>query len=453
MKYLDIINDGTLPIQTIQGLLTFEVNGRDICLAKTINTYGSPKIRVPRHAFTTKQLKDMSLQTALPRSFVPARMTCNFSLKSGFSVRENQQDAYDAMVTKYSSVVGTAGPHEGGVLNLACGKGKTFLGLCLSSTLKKKTIIVSPQKAHLENWKLELEKFFDFDGTTGWIQGKKREWDADIIFATVQTLSNMVDNQEHIPEDIGLAIYDECHGMSALHFAKAADIFGGHRLGLSATPNRTDKNEGIFLAHLGSVFYSDTTQDLLPTVKVIDTGVFVTQADEKKFIDKGRNLNLNLIRSWLVTNEDRNLLIQEQIQDCLDKGRTVYVLSHSVDHVELLSKAFPGSSVIHGGTKSEDRLPLLNKGKVVFATIQIGKEAYNRKDLDTLFLVTPFAAHKHAAIAYEQSVGRIQRACPGKKDPEVYLFLDSSISMCKGLIMSLINHSKRKGYLVKYERS
>lgn len=449
MKYLEFIDNDYVPVDTIRGLLTFEVSGKEVCLAKSIACHGPAKVRVPRHAFTDQQINDMNLQLVLPVSFIPARMTCNFSLKSGFSIRENQQDAYDAMVTRYSSVVGKAGPHEGGVLNLACGKGKTFLGLCLSSTLKKKTIIVSPQKAHLENWKLELEKFFDFDGTTGWIQGKKREWDADIIFATIQTLANMVDKGEQIPEDIGLAIYDECHGMSALHFAKAADIFGGHRLGLSATPNRTDKNEGIFLAHLGPVFYSDVTQDLIPTIKVIDTCLFVKESDHKSFIDKGKNLNLNLIRSWLSNNKDRNEIILDNIKKALKEGRTVYVLSHLVEHIEELAKHFPGASVIHGKTKSEDRLNLLNTGKIVFATIQIGKEAYNRKDLDTLFLVTPFAAHNHAAIAYEQSVGRIQREFQGKKDPEVYLFQDSAISMCKGLIMSLIRHSIKKGYKIK----
>lgn len=447
MKTLHIQKTKTLPVDAIRGLLTFEINGQDVCLVQNKTLY----LEVPRHAFTDKQVKDMNLPI-LPQAYKhPTRMSCNFSLKSGFSVRNNQQDAYDAMVTKYSSVVGKASLHEGGVLNLACGKGKTFLGLCLSATLKVKTIIVSPQKAHLENWKLELEKFFEFDGTTGWIQGKKREWDADIIFATVQTLANMVDKGEEIPDDIGLAIYDECHGMSALHFSKAADIFGGHRLGLSATPNRTDMNEGIFLSHLGPVFYSDVSQDLLPTVKVIDTDLFITEADEKEFVDKGKNVNLNLIRSWLATNEDRNQIIVDEIKKCLSDGRTVYVLSHSVEHIETLAKDFPGASVIHGGTKSEDRLPLLNKGNIVFATIQIGKEAYNRKELDTLFLVTPFAARKHSAIAFEQSVGRIQRACPGKKDPVVYLFRDSAIKMCHGLVMSLVSHAKRKKYEVTYE--
>ena len=447
MKNLHIQKTKTLPVDTICGLLTFEINGQDVCLVRNKTRY----LEVPRHAFTNKQLQDMQLSTLPHLLKHAARVTCNFSLKSGFSIRANQQDAYDAMVTKYSSVVGKTGLHEGGVLNLACGKGKTFLGLCLSSTLRVKTIIVSPQKAHLENWKLELEKFFDFDGTTGWIQGKKREWDADIIFATVQTLANMVDKGEAIPDDIGLAIYDECHGMSAMHFAKAANIFGGHRLGLSATPNRTDKNEGIFLAHLGPVFFSDIEQDLSPLIKIVDTDVFVSEAAEKSFIDKGRNINLNLIRSWLAENKDRNLLIVDTIRDCLKEGRTCYVLSHTVNHVEELAKHFPGASVIHGGTKSEDRLPLLNKGNIVFATIAIGKEAYNRKELDTLFLVTPFAAHAHSAIAFEQSVGRIQRACPNKKDPVVYIFRDSTIGMCKGLVASLVKHARKKNYEVQYE--
>lgn len=447
MNNLTLLKTKDLPIDTIKGMLTFEVSGKDVCIAKVT----SGRVDIPRHTFSLDQLKKMGVRVL--SKFDPIKlepMNSTFDLKPEFSIRENQKEACDAMTDHYLSPSGWVHP-VGGVLNLACGKGKTFLGLYLASLMKRKTVIVSPQKAHLENWILELKKFFDFDGTIGWIQGKKREWDADIICATVQTLSNMVDKGEAIPDGVGLAIYDECHGMSAMHFSKAADVFGGHRLGLSATPNRTDKNEGIFLSHLGKVFYSDITQDLLPSVKVINTGIFVRESDRKSFVDAGGNVNLNLIRSWLSSNKERNTLIVEEIQKCLDEGRTVYVLSHNVDHIKTLSESFPGSSVIHGGTKSEDRLPLLNTGNIVFATIQIGKEAYNRKELDTLFLVTPFAARKHAAIAFEQSVGRIQRQCEGKKDPVVYLFKDSDIQMCTALISTLIRHSKKKGYEIKYE--
>lgn len=430
---------------SIMGALTFTFGDQSVCIAEEIEG----GVLVPRHSFSDKQLKNMGFFTIEDWVHESAPITAEFTVKTGFGLRDSQKEAWLALQKQFK--VGEEDACVGGVLQLACGKGKTYLGLRLAQELKRKTIIVSPQKAHLDNWKGEIEKFFDFKGTIGLVQGQSRGWDCDIVLATIQTLARCVDKGEVIPEDIGLAIYDECHGMSALHFSKAANLFPCRRLGLSATPNRTDMNEGVFLSHLGQVFFTDVSQDLLPTVVVFDTGVFVSEADKAAFVDKSQNINLNLIRSWLAVNEDRNFWIKKKIDECLAEGRTLYVLSHSVEHIEILSKSYPGASIIHGGTKSEDRLTLLNTGKLVFATVAIGKEAYNRADLDTLFLLTPMAAHSHAAIAFEQSVGRIQRACEGKKDPKVYLFKDSEIVMSKGLTMSLVRHSKKKGYAIVYE--
>jgi hypothetical protein len=47
---------------------------------------------------------------------------------------------------------------------------------------------------------------------------------------------------------------------------------------------------------------------------------------------------------------------------------------------------------------------------------------------------------------FQQSVGRIQRAAPGKKQPKVFLFLDRDIDLCKGMIFSLIREVHKNGY-------
>ena len=427
-------------IEPLKGAFTFEVGGKDVCLVtKHCNEY-----RLPRCALSKEDMKKLGVQSYVVRP-APAKFSSGLlKPKKGISLRDDQKDAWKATTDLIDQGA------LGGVLNLACGKGKTFLGLMAASYIGGKTLIVSPQRAHLDNWKSELVKFFDFKGTTGWVQGKKREWDSDIVFATVQTLASLVDKKEDVPDDFATIIFDECHGMSALHFSKAANMFSGFRLGLSATPNRTDRNEGIFLSHIGKVYFSDVTQQLLPVVKIVETAVFVPEKERKKFVDKGKNINLNLIRSWMATHKERNEVICDEIKKAAKEGRKIYVLSHIVEHIEELSKQFPKSTVIHGGIKSEDRLKLLNGSDIVFATIAIGKEAYNRAELDTLFLLTPFAAHKHAAIAYDQSVGRIQRTFPGKKHPEVFLFYDSDIPQAKALIMSLIRHSKRKKWEVKW---
>jgi len=165
-------------------------------------------------------------------------------------------------------------------------------------------------------------------------------------------------------------------------------------------------------------------------------------------LDRGGQLSIGRLHKTLAENEDRNSLIQEIIDQCLRRGRTVYALSHGPEHIEGLHKKNPGSTVIHGGTKSEDRLERLNGSSLVFASIGVGAAAYNRKDLDTLILLTPFAARSHSAIIYQQSVGRILRAMPGKKDPWVFLVLDKSIDSCKGMIHSLMRESQRRGYRV-----
>lgn len=394
---------------------------------------------VPLHGMSLAQVK------ALGSPIVDLRPKTYRSIflepKDSFSLRENQREAWDSLKTA-----------DSGILNLACGKGKTILGWLKASHEKVPTLIVSPQKAHLQNWLAELDQFFDHSGSIGWIQGKKFEYKQDICLSTVQTLAKRV-QEGTLPPDFfqtfGLVIYDECHCMAAEFFSKAAAVGSGKRIGLSATPNRTDRCEGIFFSHLGKVFFSDTSQDLRPTIYVIDTGVFYTEKERRRMKDRTGTINIGRLRSVLAKSPARNKLIDTVIKDCKNQGRTVYVLSHAVEHVKDMNSRYPGSTLIHGGTKSDERLEQLNGSDLVFATVGVGKEAYNRKDLDTLLLVTPFAARAHSAITFQQSVGRILRAHPNKKPPVVFLFLDNSVDLCRGMIYSLIQEAKRNGYEVK----
>ena len=397
---------------------------------------------VPRATLTDDQLDDLGIEVVeqRPSSYRKINLRC----KENFQLRDEQVPAWTAMSQT-----------SGGILNLACGKGKTIMGWRLAAELRVPTLIVSPQGAHLENWEAELHRFFDFDGDIGWIRGPQMDYDKDIVLCTVQTLAKRA-QEKTLPPDFadrfGLVIYDECHCMSANFFANAADVSSGIRIGLSATPVRTDRNEGIFFAHLGKVFYTDITQDLLPTLELVETGLFVRDDDIDQMLDSKKQINIPRVHRWLSENQERNDLICEVIDKCLAEGRKVYALSHSVQHVEELHRRYPTSTLIHGKVASDQRLDRLHGSNLVFATMGVGKEAYNRKDLDTLLLLTPFAAHSHAAIAFDQSVGRIQRSSPGKKDPKVFLFLDSDIPICRGMVFSLVSHAKKKGFPIAGEK-
>lgn len=426
------IPQSILPYEVAKGLTTFESDtGEHIVLAKDVGKYTI----VPKFFFTSEDLAKMGRVVSLSQQSTAMDSSVVMKLKDGMSVRKNQEEAWAALADAPS-----------GILNLACGKGKTFLALNKIAHEKVKTIIIAPQVAHLKNWESELERFFDFTGTTGWIKGPKCE-SADIIFATVQTLAkDPLKYKKFLRENnVGMAIFDECHCMSAKYFSRAADLVGGTRIGLSATPNRKDRNEGIFSAHVGQVFYSDTEQDLTPTVYIKNTKISKQDAARKI----GKENHIAKLRNYLVEHKDRNDYIISLVNQKLTEGRTIYVLSHSVSHVEFLASQFPNSTYIHGGVPADKRIDLLNKGNPVVATVSIGREAYNRVDLDTLMIVTPFSADSHSAITLEQSVGRILRAAPNKKTPEVFFFRDPDVNgMLTGMLRSVIRESNRRGYNV-----
>jgi superfamily II DNA or RNA helicase len=421
--------------ETLEGVLTFgddpTKGSRDLVIPHPEHT------QVPRYTLSDAQLEKLGCPVVRAQ---PAFPRIDLAPKASFKLRDAQLPAWAALQAA-----------DRGILNLACGKGKTVMGWLKAAHERVPTLIVSPQNAHLDNWIAELRQFFDYPGEVGWIQGKRFEYDRDICVSTVQTLAARVESGD-LPHDFytrfGLVIYDECHIMAADFFSKASAVGSGIRLGLTATPTRTDRCEGVFYSHLGPVFYSDISQDLTPTVFVLNTGVFYGEAERRRMNDRTGQPNIGKLHKTLAQNEERNALIQEIIDECLKRGRTIYALSHGPDHIEKFHADNPNSTVIHGGTKSGDRLERLNAGNLVFASIGVGAAAYNRKDLDTLILMTPFAARSHSAITFQQSVGRILRDLPGKKDPWVFLILDSSIDACKGMINSLIRESQKQGYRV-----
>jgi len=261
------------------------------------------------------------------------------------------------------------------------------------------------------------------------------------------TVFNLEVERDHTYFADRVAVHN-CHHMAARYFSMAADLGLGRRLGLTATVNRVDMNERLFLNHIGPVRYTDLKQDLMCSVRINLTYAQPTEEDEEEFKDVTGSRHLAYIRRYLYENPDRNNVIRNRIDKRLAEGRTVYVLTHGPDHVELLHSMYEGSGCIHGGTPNADRLVELQKNPVV-ATIGVGAEAYNRKELDTLFLVSPFAAKSHAAPVAQQTLGRIQRALPGKKDPVCELFMDRSIDECKGMIYSLIRYFKTEGHTIE----
>jgi superfamily II DNA or RNA helicase len=350
----------------------------------------------------------------------------HFGLKDLIQLRdEDQERAFQALLN-----------HESGTLNLSCGKGKTVLALKLFAYLDVPTIVVVNSTALLEQWKLEAEKLLGLTDI-GTVQGEIADWvGKPLVLAMVHTLSGHRDEwTAEFRRNFGLVFYDEGHHMSAPVFTKSADLFFGRRYGLTATAIRTDGMEAIYQYHLGRIIHSNLTQDLVPNTFFHRLKWELDPRDKEFITDKSGEVNLNLVRGFLGKLDWRNQIIYEDILKDLDRGRNMLILSHSVEHVDLLYELLKGygAGKITGATPQDLRIKTLRESNPVLGTFQLAREGLNKPELDMLYVVTPFGNSNDM----QQAWGRTQRQLEGKPQPEVRVYedtaLDCSVRSCRSL--------------------
>jgi superfamily II DNA or RNA helicase len=226
---------------------------------------------------------------------------------------------------------------RGGILQLACGKGKTIIFLEYIARMKVPALIVIDNTQLLGQWQKEIARHLDVPGGVGLIQGDVFDWKHSVVMTTYQTLSLRADT---FPEEarrwFGVVGWDEGHHVAAPTFSKTADLFSGVRLLLTATPERDDGQHVIYRAHIGEVIYKDLRQDLKPCIyfkwtglKLDDNSALVRQMTK----DRNGEMHIGKVASYLGQWQERLDLILGMVRDALSNGRKVLVLSKSIDEL------------------------------------------------------------------------------------------------------------------------
>ena len=235
---------------------------------------------------------------------------------------------------------------RGGILQLACGKGKTVIFLHLLAQLKVPTLIVIDNTQLLAQWKKEIDKHLDVPGGVGLIQGEVFDWQKAVVLTTYHTLSNQADMMsEEVRRWFGLVGWDEGHHVAAPTFAKTADLFYGRRILLTATPERDDGQHVIYNFHIGKVLYKDLRQELKPNIYFYWTGLSLDKDNPLVALateDKNKDLHLGKLASYLGRWQQRLDIIKKLIDDALAKGRKVLVLSNAIDELGNLFALWQG---------------------------------------------------------------------------------------------------------------
>ena len=345
-----------------------------------------------------------------------------------------------------SEVITLLKQHVGGLIQMGCGGGKTFLGVALACELKQPTLIIVHRAILQKQWLQEFKESCSGKFTLGRIDGSHKKW-GDITIALIDSLASICDITSDTPDfsvldRFGLVLIDECHLVPAKTFKTIVDNTKAHyRVGVTGTVKRKDQFE--FLMH-------DTFGDILRDVKdselhdritdftynVTKTNIAI-EAHTRRFFKRVKNtpqVNVDyteLIDS-LLFNEERNTLILEKVRASISKGYKVLVLTSRVEHAKLLFDAL---------NKTNKGYLLIGKAnKVKIADVQVIQDdpdfqfvvantgvagvGMNIPPLSCLHLVVPTSNLPQL----KQFVARIRRTFPGKPMPVVEDYEDNLVT-------------------------
>lgn len=337
------------------------------------------------------------------------------------------------------------------------GFGKTFCSVEIARRLGRTTLILVDQDFLRDQW---IATFVDQFGVArediGIIQGKKREWDKPVAIAMVQTLYRMDAGTEGLA-NFGTAIYDEMHSIGAKQYSRVmALVPAKYRLGVSATPTRTDVLDKVIKWHLGDVQVVLRKKHAKSQVRIVASqGCYSWYANTSP--KTGRYLQE-------VSNDGRrNALLARVITRLWEKDRRILAIGDRIEQLENIMAvcAFMGvpkeDMGLVAGYRSEwclakdtepkrkpegyvagtlytpvkmqlvrKRIPkkvletTKNESKIIFATYGMFRKGVDVPELDAGVDCTPVSK-------IEQVHGRILRTKKGKKMP-IWVTLRDSLS-------------------------
>ena len=317
-----------------------------------------------------------------------------------------------------------------GLICVPCGKGKTFMALCIAARLRKRFLVIVDKEFLLNQWKGEMEQFFP-GLRIGVLRSTKCETDPNEFDVTLCMIQSLV--QKEYPDSTfktyGFAIFDECHHLGAAHFSRALlKIQTKHMLGLSATPTRDDGLTKVFEWYLGKPVYWEKVREADTTV-VVKAMYFDSDDPTYSVVPtnyRGETVSATLLGQIMDFGPRNDWIGQTLCQLTEEPTRRILVLSQYKRHLlaleEILKVRKPNVSYSYyvGQMKEAVREEGAKTAQVLLGSYAMASEAMNIKTLNTIILASP-------RKKIEQSIGRILRQRPNERSvhPVVVDIIDS----------------------------
>ena len=311
----------------------------------------------------------------------------------------------------------TAGNHAGLVV-LATGLGKTWLSAFDTSRPEFKRVLFVAHREEILNQAHATFRRIRPGANLGHFTGEKKQATADVLFASIQTLSRREHLEQFAPASFDYIVIDEFHHASAASYRKLIGYFNPKfLLGLTATPERSDGGDLLALCQQNLVYRCDLVE-----------GVRRALLSPFRYFGVPDDVDYANI-PWRSTRFDEEALTtavatQRRAANALEQFRShaakrALGFCVSMRHADFMSAFFTSQGIrsvaVHSGPTSAPRalsLEQLEKGEleIVFA-VDMFNEGVDLPTLDTVMMLRP----TESKILWLQQFGRGLRRAPGKE--------------------------------------
>lgn len=304
-----------------------------------------------------------------------------------------------------------------GLVVLGTGLGKTWLAAFDSNRPAFKRVLFIAHREEILKQALSTFRRIRPEAALGFYNGQEKAPDADVLFASIQTLGRKNHLHRFERNQFDYVIVDEFHHAAAQTYRRVIDYFDpGFLLGLTATPERTDGGDLLGLCQENLVIRCDMSEGICEGL--LSPFHYFGVPDEVDYA------NIPWRSSRFDEEELTNAVAtQSRAQNALEQlkkrgGKRTLAFCCSTRHADFMREYFRGAGLraasVHSQPSSDPRassLEQLGNGDLdVLFAVDMFNEGVDLPKIDTVMMLRP----TESRILWLQQFGRGLRKAEGK---------------------------------------
>jgi len=323
---------------------------------------------------------------------------------------------------------------------MATGLGKTWLAAFDTNRPSFRRVLFLAHREEILRQSRDVFRRVRPDGDMGLFYGQEKQPDADVVFATVQTLSGRLD--EFAPDRFDYIVVDEFHHAAAETYRRVIDHFRpDFMLGLTATPERMDGADLLVLSGDNLAFECGLGEGIeRGELSPFEYWGIRDVVDYEPIPWRNSRFDPKVLTDAVETHDRA----QHALDEWHDKAETATLaFCCSITHADFMAEFFMDHGVaavaVHSGDTSAPRraaVEQLQSGavKVVF-TVDVFNEGVDIPEIGAVMMLRP----TESPTIFLQQMGRGLRVTESKQSLQVIDFVGNhkSFLMKPRVLLSL----------------